>query len=191
MYVASPFSTPEKIPCELPACPTSPPTTGRAPRRSFASYINRAMRPLHDSASRSPSPRRWSLSSSVTSSDASSSTGSSCRSFPMRPCSSRSNSTSERSTSRTQPYGAPYFAAMPVPTQRQPSSGRIVVETSGAICENEEVQEQPPKRHLRRASTVARTTAFEDDHELGVSLGQETTRHRRYRSLGVRASGVR
>lgn len=80
---------------------------------------------------------------------------------------------------------------MPMPIQRQSSSGRIVVETSGAIYENKEVQEQGAERHLRRASTVARTTAFEDDRELGVSLGQETTRHRRYRSLGVRANVVR
>ena len=135
------------------------------------------MRPLHDAASRSPSPRRWSVSSSATSSSAStaSSAASSCRAFPL----ARAGS-----APRTQPYGAPYFA--PMPTPRRSSSGRGPARE--VITEDEE--QDAERVTVRRARTVVeRKHGAGDANALGVSLGSDAARHRRYRSLDVADSG--
>ena len=52
-------------------------------------------------------------------------------------------------------------------------------------------RERLVKPNLRRANTVARSTALADDRALEAALGQEATRHRRYRSLEVGANIAR
>ncbi|KIP11669.1 hypothetical protein PHLGIDRAFT_436569 [Phlebiopsis gigantea 11061_1 CR5-6] len=179
-------STPESVPHDLPTPPPTAPSSvsaGHTPRRLISSYLSRAMRPLHDAASRSPSPRRWSVSSSATTSSAStaSSAASSCRAFPLAPPLSRSGS-----APRTQPYGAPYFAPMPLPrpTSRRSSSVRVPVRE--AITEDDE--EGAPVQ-VRRARTLVVRKSSREDNALGVSLGPDAARHRRYRSLDVANSG--
>lgn len=167
----------------------SPPTTasmGHQRHRSLLSYLNKAVRPLHDE-SRSPSPHRWSVSSFTSRSDASSSSASSRRSFSISstssPSASRSPTFSERSTHRTQPYGAPYYAAMPAqrPYSRRSSSARMTVELRQPISEGEEPQEEAPssRRSSLRAGSVTRSMTVSE------AEASEAARKRRHRSISI------
>ncbi|KAI0691976.1 hypothetical protein BC835DRAFT_90713 [Cytidiella melzeri] len=122
-------------PTPVSAIPPSVSTHRR--HRSLASYITSAIRPssrgLHNSAagsesdSRSPSPQKR-ISLSPYSSSSASSSSRSRRSFSFSSISSSAaegchhggpGGVSDRDAMpRTQPYGAPYYAAMPVPTRR-------------------------------------------------------------------------
>jgi hypothetical protein len=177
-------STPDSARSDLPSPPTTAELGERRQRRSsLVSYLNRAMR-LHDTP-RSPSPRRWSGTSSTatSSSDIASSSASSRRSYSLSSSSTRSGTSSDRPIARTQPYGAPYYAPMPVPTSRRSSSGRVVVGVGQSIGTTEEREHVAQSRlqEVQEEST-GRTTAFEDDSALGLSLGEEVSRHRRHQS---------
>lgn len=120
----SPHSTPASKTVSLPgSLDSSPPaSTSSAPpqhrrHRSLVSYLQSAIRSpsTYTPESRSPSPHRTSFSSVYSSS--------SCSSSRSRRSSSFSFSEVEReSVPRTQPYGPPYYAAMPVPRPRMQRS---------------------------------------------------------------------
>ncbi|KAI0348233.1 hypothetical protein BDW22DRAFT_65842 [Trametopsis cervina] len=164
-------STPLRKTFDLPESPLSPPpatkTMQRAPttptppphrrHRSLASYITAAIRPSSSRAqpSRSPSPssrRSFSpySSSSTTSSSSTSGTGSSSarsrsrRSFSFSSIGSSAEAADQQPVRRTQPYGPPYYAAMPVP--RRSLSDRRGAVRVGPIREDEvEGGEQQPQ----------------------------------------------
>ncbi|EKM61561.1 uncharacterized protein PHACADRAFT_248243 [Phanerochaete carnosa HHB-10118-sp] len=155
---------------------------GHQRHRSFVSYFNKAMHPLHDTSADS-SPRRSSMSSFATRSDASSSSASSYYSYSLLSASpsSRSPILSERSTNRTQPYSAPYYAAMPTPQPRRSSSARKVVEIRQPISEGEEPLEERTQSSLSglEAGSLARGRAVAGD----CVSDTEVAHKRRYRFI--------
>ncbi|GJE89519.1 hypothetical protein PsYK624_056210 [Phanerochaete sordida] len=180
----NPFKRKSRKNSASPEQPSSPPTTasmGHQRRRSLFAYLNKAVH-AQDEAPRSPSPRRYTTSVFTSRSSVTSSGASSRRSYSFSSsssASSRSPTFSERSTHRTQPYGAPYYAAMPVPATRprshtrRASSGGRGVELSPPISEREEPAETP--RSSRRSSLRHVVVADAD--------AAEAARKRRHRSI--------
>ncbi|KAI0785421.1 hypothetical protein BC629DRAFT_518470 [Irpex lacteus] len=152
----SPASTPHKTTFALPEVPPSksprrPPLTSMPTpssqhkrHRSLASYITSAIRPSRPSPqrlasepnSRSSSPRRRSFGLSIgispySSSSSASSSSRSRRSFSFSSLSSSAEGDRSRDAMpRTQPYGYPYFAPMPVPSS--PTLSRPGMQRAGS-----------------------------------------------------------
>lgn len=95
---------------------------------------------------------------------------------------------------RTQPYGAPYYAAMPVPKPRRSLDSQAGAPKASPRTRNwdGQVEVEAGRRHKQDATDAsAYSSAVEEDgNTLGLSLG-ETVPHQRHREIWGGAGAVR